>query len=61
MNLNIYSSSYNNIVYIVLGDFDVEIDNNDMKDFFKNYILKVPIKVPTCCKNPSNFCVWIKN
>ena len=39
---------------IILGDFNVEVNNNHMKFFCENYGLKYTIKQPTCYKNPSN-------
>ena len=42
-------------VLILLGDFNVEVDNNDMKDFCKSYDLKSLVRVPTCFKNLENW------
>ena len=52
MNLDICSPSYDD--YIVLGDFNVEIDNNDMKDFSCKYNWRSLDSVPIWYKNPSN-------
>ena len=37
-SLDIYSSEFDH--FIVLGDFNVGVDNNEMKDFCLNYNLK---------------------
>ena len=36
-NLDLYSTKYQN--FVILGDFNVEVDNNDMKNFCKTSIL----------------------
>ena len=51
-SLDIYSSEFDH--FIVLGDFNVGVDNNEMKDLCLNYNLKSLICVPTCYKNPDN-------
>ena len=51
-SLDIYSSEFDH--FIVLGDFNIGVDNNEMKDFCLNYNLKSLICVPTCYKNPDN-------
>ena len=38
---------------MILGDFNVEIEEANMKSFCKNYNLKSLIKQPTCYKNPN--------
>ena len=53
-SLDIYTSKFDH--FIVLGDFNVGLDNNEMKDFCLNYNLKSLICVPTCYKNPDNPC-----
>ena len=50
--LDIYSSQYEH--FIVMGDFNVEVENRDMEEFCKNYNLKSLIPVPTCYKSPKN-------
>ena len=50
--LALYSPKYEN--FIVLGDFDVGMDNSDMTVFCDTYDLKFLIKEPTCYKNPEN-------
>ena len=50
--LDISSSSYNN--FIVPGDFNIEMEEQQMKAFCDNYGLKIFVKQPTCYKNPSN-------
>ena len=50
--LALYSSKYEN--FIVLGDFNVGMDNSDMTVFCYTYDLKCLIKEPTCYKNPEN-------
>ena len=49
--LDFHSSSYNNI--IILGDFNVGVEELHMKTFCENYSLQNLIKQPTCYKNPS--------
>ena len=51
-SLDIYSTHFDH--FIVLGDFNVAIDNIDMKEFCQMYNLKSLIRVPTCFKNPEN-------
>ena len=51
-SLDLYSSQYEN--FVKLGDFNVEVDNIDMKDFCKSYNLKSLVRVPTCFKDPEN-------
>ena len=50
--LHLYSSKYENS--IVLGDFNVGMDNSDMSVFCDTYDLKSLIKELTCSKNPEN-------
>ena len=38
---------------MILGDFNVEIEEANMKSFCENYNLKGLIKQPTCYKNPN--------
>ena len=40
--------------FILIGDFNVGIDENSMKNFCDINCLKSLIKVPTCFKNPGN-------
>ena len=47
VNFDIYSSSYDH--FIVLGDFNVETDNNDMKGFCSNHNSK------SICPSPESF------
>ena len=49
-SLDIYSSRYDH--FLVLGDFNVDIENSDMNEFCQSYNLKSLIRVPTCFKNP---------
>ena len=49
--LDFHSSSYNNI--IILGGFNVGVEEPHMKTFCENYSLQNLIKQPTCYKNPS--------
>ena len=49
--LDFHSSSYNNI--IILGDFNVGLEEPHMKTFCESYILQNLIKQPKCYKNPS--------
>ena len=50
-SLDLYSSKYEKI--LILGDFNVEIQEANMKLFCENYNLKSLIKQPTCYKNPN--------
>ena len=50
--LALYSSQYEN--FIVLGDFNVAMDNSDMTVFYDTYDQKCLIKEPTFYKNPEN-------
>ena len=47
----LYSSKYMNI--LSLGDFNVEIEEANMKSFCQNYNLENLIKQPTCYKIPN--------
>ena len=49
--LDFHSSSYNNI--IILGDFNVGVEEPHMKTFSENYSPQNLIKQSTCYKNPS--------
>ena len=48
-NLALYSSTYEN--YIVLGDFNAEVDNNTISSFCDAFDLVNLIREPTCYKN----------
>ena len=50
-SLDLHSSKYEKI--LILGDFNVEIEEANMKSFCENYNLKSLIKQPTCYKNPN--------
>ena len=50
--LNQYLSKYDN--YIIIGDFNSEINEDLMKEFCDTYNLYNLIKEPTCFKNPHN-------
>ena len=50
--LDIYSTSYDN--FIILGAFNIEMEEQQIKDFCDNYSLKSLIRQPTCYKSPSN-------
>ena len=52
--LALYSSKYEN--FIVLGNFNVGMDNSDMSVFCDTCDLKSLIKEQTCYKNPENPC-----
>ena len=43
--LSIYSSQHEH--FIVLGDFNVEVENSDMEEYCKNSNLKSLIRIPT--------------
>ena len=51
-HLDLYSTTYENI--LILGDFNVGIEEQHLKDFRDNCNLTSLIKQPTCYKNPSN-------
>ena len=51
-SLATFSSDYEK--FIILGDFNVEINENHTKSFCENYDLTNLIKQPTCYKNPTN-------
>ena len=50
--LDIYSTSYDG--FIILDDFNIEMEEQQIKDFCDNYSLKSLIRQPTCSKSPSN-------
>ena len=49
-SLDLHSSKYDKI--LILGDFNVGIDEANMQSFCESYNLKSLIKQPTCYKNP---------
>ena len=49
-SLDVFYSNYDKL--LLLGDFNVRVDENHMKSFCENYDLKSLIKRPTCYKNP---------
>ena len=49
--LDFHSLSYDNV--IILGDFDVGVEEPHMKRFCENYSLQNLKKQPKCYKNPS--------
>ena len=49
---DLHSSNYEN--FILLGDFNSEMTDKNLKDFCNLYLLKNLIKKPTCFKNPEN-------
>ena len=56
--LDIYSTSYDN--FIILGDFDFEMEEQQIKNFCDNYSLKSLIRQPTCFKGRSNpTCIYL--
>ena len=50
--LDSHSSAYEKV--LVLGDFNVEFDDQNMKTFCDSYSLTSLIKQPTCYENPSH-------
>ena len=50
--LDIYSISYDN--FIILGDFNIEIEKQQKKHFYDNYSLESLIRQPTCYKSAIN-------
>ena len=51
-NLDLLSGNYENI--FLMGDFNVDMENINLKDFCDLYNFKNLIKEPTCFKNPVN-------
>ena len=49
---NAFSTKYENI--ILLGDFNLCVDDETMRNFCNSYNLNNLIKQPTCFKNPEN-------
>ena len=55
-SLDLHSYKYEK--HLILDDFNVEIEEANMKSFCKNYNLKNVIKQPTCYKNPTkSICI----
>ena len=54
-SLDLYPSKYEKI--LIFGDFNVEIEEANMKSFCENYNLESLTKQPTCYKNPKNLHV----
>ena len=50
-SLDLHSPKYEKI--LILGDFNVEIEEANMKSLCENYNLKSLIKQPTCYKYPN--------
>ena len=51
-SLDLYPAHYENT--ILIGDFNVSIDDPHMESFCESYRFKSLIKDPTCFKNPEN-------
>ena len=51
-NLALHSSAYDS--YIVIGDFNIEVDSKEMSSFCDTFDLTSLIKEPTCYRNPDN-------
>ena len=51
-NVDLYSSKYDN--YLLVGNFNVSVEEANVKDFCERFNLKNVIKDPTCYKNPNN-------
>ena len=51
-NLDLYTSKFENI--LVIGDVNISVEDNNMKNFCQSYNLKSLIKVPKCYKNPDS-------
>ena len=51
-SLDLYSANYGNL--LLMGDFNVNTSELNMKDFCDSYGFKSLINVPTCFKNPEN-------
>ena len=58
-NLDLYSSKYEYI--IVIGDFNVEVNDKFMSNFCEPYNLSSLIKESTCYKNPSSIDLILTN
>ena len=54
--LYLHSSNYESFITLILllGDFNSEMTDSNLKDFCNLYLLKKLIKKPTCFKNPEN-------
>ena len=50
--LDMYSTSYGN--FVILGDFNIEMEEQQIKGFCDNCSLKSLIRQPICYKSPSN-------
>ena len=56
--LDSHSSTYEKV--LILGDFNVEVDDQNMKSFCDSCSLTSLIKQPTCYKNPSHSkCIYL--
>ena len=55
--LDIYSTSYDN--FISLGDFNIEMEQQQIKDFCDNYSFKSLIRQPTCYNKSRNNPTYI--
>ena len=51
-NLDLFFSKYNNV--LVLGDFNVSVEEANIKNFCERFSLKNLIKNSTCYRNPNN-------
>ena len=51
-NLDLFSSKYEN--YLVVSDFNVSVEEANIKNLCESFSLKNLIKDPTCYKNPNN-------
>ena len=51
-NSDLYSAHYENT--ILIGDFNVSIDDPHMESFLDSYRFKILVKDPTCFKNPKS-------
>ena len=50
-----YSNNYDNIV--IIGDFNLEIDNDNIENFLQAYDLHSLIREPTCFKSSPPKCI----
>ena len=55
-SLDVFSSKYER--FLLVGDFNVAVEETHMKSFCENYALTNLIRQPTCYKNPcyKNIC-----
>ena len=56
--VDLHSSKYEKV--LILGDFNVGLNEQHIQSFCETYNLKSLIKQPTCCKNPNSpRCIYL--